>query len=351
MLVLPGIVDLHGDAFEKMILPRSGAQIPLDIALGEADRQIVANGITTAYFGLSCTWEPGLRSLEGATAFIEAFPAITERMSCDAKLHLRFELAAGDAVDSAIQWIEEGLVDLLAFNNHVPYMAGRLDSAEAVAACSERSGLSVDEFRRLFKKVVSRKSRLPATARSLAVAARAHGVPMASHDDETPEARRFYREIGATICEFPCNEETAAAALADGDPVVLGAPNALKGGSLYERLDARHAVRHGICTVLSSDYYYPAPLHAAFLFSREEGLDLADAWNLVSRDPARALGLDDRGEIAPGQRADLVFVDDADPAHPVVRQVVCGGRIVYADQAVPCWCRVMAEGLDELAAA
>ena len=329
LLVLPGIIDIHGDAFERDLRPRPSALFPKDIAVADTDRRIVANGITTAYYALTCTWEPGLRSMESAREFIKAFDAIRSRLGGDAKLHVRFEIHHHDALADISQWMEAGQVDLLAFNDHLSHQESKMADPVALAEYLDRTGLSADEFRDMFSRVKEREPDALEGVEKLAAVAREHGVGMASHDEETPDIRAWYHDLGCSICEFPCNRETALAARNMGDHVVMGAPNALKGVSLYERLSARVGVRDGLCTILASDYYYPAQLHAAFLMKALDYCSLADAWKLVSTNPAEALGLDDRGKISVGRRADLVLVDDSDPVKPRVAATMVAGRWVY----------------------
>jgi alpha-D-ribose 1-methylphosphonate 5-triphosphate diphosphatase len=85
--------------------------------------------------------------------------------------------------------------------------------------------------------------------------------------------------------------------------------------------------------VLASDYYYPAPLLAAFRLAADHVLPLAQAWDLISAAPARAAGLSDRGQLSEGQRADLVIVDDAMALRPRIVGVIVGGRIVHLTEA------------------
>ncbi len=335
LLVLPGIVDLHGDGFEKLIMPRSGARFETRLALAEADKHLLAAGITTAYFAVSCTWEPGLRSLEGAGEFVETFAACRAGLGCDARLHLRFELCAFEAVAAAEGWLDAGLVDLLAFNDHVPHIASRLDSPAGLAVYAERTGLDPEEFAARFELMRERSAAGLGVAARLAAAARRRGLPMASHDDETPEMRRAYRALGSTICEFPVDASTAASAREAGDPVVLGAPNALSGNSLYGRLQAGQALAAGQCTALASDYFYPSLLHAPFRLAREGIMSFEAAWEAVSAGPAAALGLSDRGAVAPGRRADLVLVDASDPDAPRVVATLVAGRLAYASWSEP----------------
>ena len=117
-LVLPGIVDLHGDAFERQLMPRPGVHFAPVSALLETDRQLLANGITTAYHGVTLSWEPGLRSIEAARQFLAALTAARPRLGAGTRLHLRFECFSLDTVEEVVGWIEAGQIDLLAFNEH-----------------------------------------------------------------------------------------------------------------------------------------------------------------------------------------------------------------------------------------
>lgn len=331
-LVLPGIVDVHGDAFEHLIMPRPHAVLPYELALTQADRQMVSNGITTGYYGMSYTWEPGLRSGDGARAFLTAFESAKPHFTVDSRLHLRFEIYHLDAVEEVIDWLHSGRVDLLSFNDHIAYQESKMDDAATLGVYAHRSGLSPDEFRQLFYQVKERGEQALQGVIRLAGAARDAAVPMASHDEEAPEVRQWYHDLGCTICEFPCNRETAEAARLMGDPVILGAPNVIKGESLYGRLSARRSAAEGLCAVLSSDYYYASQLNAAFLLAKLGLLPFGEAWNLVSINAAEAVSLHDRGEIAPGKRADLLVVDDFSRDYPIVEAAFVAGRLVHASE-------------------
>ena len=328
LLLLPGIIDLHGDAFERQLMPRPGIHIAPEIGLVESDRQLLANGITTAYHGLTLSWEPGLRGIEAARAFLAALRAVRGRLACDTRLHLRFEQFNVDVADEVAGWIEQGRVDLLAFNEHTGDIA-RQAARGKVGSYVSRTGLDEAGFMALFERVRARRDEVPAASARLAALATHHRVPMASHDDATVEMRREFHALGCRISEFPYDVATARAAIDVGDTVVLGAPNVIRGGSHAGRLTAADAVGQGLCSVLTTDYYYPAPLHAAFALVRAGVVGLAKAWDLVSANAAAAVGLGDRGAIAPGKRADLVLIDDRDPALPVVAATVAAGRIAY----------------------
>jgi alpha-D-ribose 1-methylphosphonate 5-triphosphate diphosphatase len=329
LLVLPAIVDLHGDSFERQIHPRPGVGVDIDIALAETDRQMLANGIATAFHGLTVTWEPGTRDLDSARATIAALRRVRPLLGCDTRLHLRHELLSLDTVDAALEWIAGGLIDLLALNDHSDMIERALARPHLPASRLEKISVPEDEYRRMAAGALSRRAEGLAGFERLAAAARARGIPLASHDDETPEARRQYRDLGCRISEFPADVETALAAIAGGDTVVFGGPNILRGGSHCGRVTAAEMICDGLCTALCSDYYYPSVLYAPFRLAAAGVLDFSEAWDLVSRGPAGAAGLDDRGSIEAGRRADLILVDDSDRLHPIVRAVFVAGVPVY----------------------
>ncbi|HSK41510.1 MAG TPA: alpha-D-ribose 1-methylphosphonate 5-triphosphate diphosphatase [Arenibaculum sp.] len=329
LLVLPGIVDLHGDAFERQLMPRPGVHVDPRVALLDTDRQLLANGITTAFHGLTLSWEPGLRGDAAAASFLAALEAVRPLLACDTRLHLRLETGHLDAVPTVAAWLAQRRIDLLAFNDHLDTIAEKARNGSSLATYTSRTGLSDAGFLALLDRVRGRRDAVPAAVRRLAESAMAHGVPMASHDDETPEMRGRYRDLGCRLCEFPLDAATARAARAAGDPVILGAPNVMRGGSHARRMTASAAIADGLGTVLTSDYYYPSLVQAAFRLARDRVLDLAAAWRLVSINPAAAVGLADRGSIEPGRRADLVLVDDTDPDLPRVVGTIAAGRPVF----------------------
>ena len=335
LLVLPGIVDLHGDAFERQLMPRPGVHFEPRLALLDTDRQLVANGITTAFHALTYSWEPGLRAVEAGRALISALDAISGRLGCDTRLHLRWETYNLDVEEEVAGWLANGTVALLAFNDPTPDIVKKAASdPEAILKYAERSSVSLGEFRKIVARVDARKNEVPAAIERLAAQARRHGVPMASHDDDSPEIRRWYQQLGCQISEFPKNESTARTAHEAGCDIVMGAPNIVRGGSHLSSVSAADMVAKGLCTILSSDYYYPALLHAAFRLVRDGVCPLPMAWRLVSEHPARAAGLRDRGALAAGKRADFILVDDSDPLLPRVAATFVAGRPVFADRGL-----------------
>lgn len=335
-MVLPGMIDLHGDAFENQVMPRPGVFFPLRLALDETDRQMLANGITTAYHGLTYSWEPGLRGEARVRLFMNEFNVIRHSLNCDTRLHLRFETANLEALSEVEAWIENGLVDLLGLNDHVDMIFSRLDNPHKMQTYTSRSGLGHAAFADLVRTMAARRDQVPAAITRLAETARRHAIPMASHDDASPESRRWFHNLGCRLCEFPVNQETANAAIRLGDSVILGAPNAIRNQSHDSRLAARQAIHAGTCSVLSSDYYYPSMLHAPFALHREEGLALGPLWSLVAGNAAKAVGLDDRGEVTVGKRADLLVVSINDRGEPLIEAVLVAGTPVLVTGSDVC---------------
>jgi alpha-D-ribose 1-methylphosphonate 5-triphosphate diphosphatase len=211
--------------------------------------------------------------------------------------------------------------------------------ARHVAQMVERAGVTREDFLAVVERTKRRADDVPASIGRLAAAANASGVPLLSHDDASPEQRRWFRAIGCRLAEFPKTVETAQEAASQGDDIVLGAPNVVRGGSHTGGIDATDMIERGLCSVLASDYYYPAPLLAAFALARRGVLPLARAWALVSQAPAKAMRLDDRGRIARGRRADLIVVDASLAGQqPHVVATIVAGRVVHlarADIVVP----------------
>ncbi|MBI5784496.1 MAG: alpha-D-ribose 1-methylphosphonate 5-triphosphate diphosphatase [Rhodocyclales bacterium] len=325
-LVLPGIVDFHGDAFERQIMPRPQVSFPLPLAMLDTDRQLAANGITTALHGVTHSWEGGLRGPETLRRLIPALDGLRPRCLVDHQIHLRFECHHLDGEAETLAWLNSGWITLLAFNDHLPGMTRKPHKWKEWA---DRAHTDIAGFEARLQAAAARAGEVPALIGRLAGEAHRLGIPMASHDDHAVEVRDFYRDHACHISEFPLNREVAEHAARHGSPVVCGAPNVLRGGSHVGAPRAADLAADGLCSILASDYYYPAPLHAACRLAADGLLPMERAWALVSSNPAAALGLTDRGSIAAGKRADLVVLDVADPHAPHLVATISSGRIVH----------------------
>ena len=164
LLVLPGIIDIHGDAFERQFQPRPGIAYPTDHPLEDPERQLRSCGITTAFHGVTLSWEPGLRSADAWRAMLDGLAA--RPWTCDMRVHLRWEAYNLAALDMAIADIAAGRVHLLAFNDHTPAILSRLGDDTKAAKYSDRAGMNLDAFRTLATSIGARAP--DRTARSIA---------------------------------------------------------------------------------------------------------------------------------------------------------------------------------------
>ncbi|MEL6913041.1 MAG: alpha-D-ribose 1-methylphosphonate 5-triphosphate diphosphatase [Pseudomonadota bacterium] len=356
-VLAPALIDVHGDAFERQVMPRPGVFFPLETAVLETDRQLAANGIATSYHSVTLSYEPGLRSVERGRAMMEAIRSLEPRLTVENRVQLRWETFAFEALETLDWAMDTDLTPSLAFNDHLSMAMRSADTGiqnrpfehgpdftpmalndaalfeRRYRKHTERSGLDYEDHKRLVHAVWERRPEVVAKMQQVAVKARARGVPMLSHDDTQADTRAFYHDLGATVSEFPMTMGPVEEARSKGDLIIFGSPNAVRGGSHIGSLGAADMVEAGLCDMLASDYYYPAMLAAVDRLDREKRADRLALWSLVSSGPARAMGLTDRGEIAVGKRADLVLVDWPQGATPAVQGTWVAGRQAYRAQA------------------
>ncbi len=326
--VLPGIIDVHGDAFERAISPRPGVMLPMGIALAELDAQLLAAGVTTAYLAITVSWEAGLRSRTTYEKLRDAVLARPAGSVPDLKLHVRFEAHNLDCLDLIIADIAAGRIDMLSFNDHTPSILKKLPDPRAVAKMVERAGQTYDDFCADARRAAAfTQEEVAEGRRRLAEAGRAAGIPMASHDDGSIEDRSEFRALGAKISEFPITLEVAEYAVAHGEPTVMGAPNVVRGGSHMGWHGAEDLVKRRSCSVLCSDYHYPSLLQAVYRLTRNGSATFNESVALVTKNAAAMSQLSDRGTLNAGQRADIVLVEPG-PLPRVVATIVAG-RVAY----------------------
>lgn len=329
LLILPGIVDIHGDAFERTIQPRPETVFAYDIALADTDRQLVANGITTACHGVTYSWEGGLRGRDAALALMAQVEAQRMTAHADHRIHLRFETHHVDGMQDVLTWIGEGLIDILVFNDHFPSIAKKCALPEKLAGYAERARCDAHTFQQRLQQAQANSRQVQKAIDAIAAACRERGIPMASHDDESHEDRARFQQCGALVSEFPRTQEALRSAMAFHNRTIMGAPNVLLGGSHCGALAAIDAIRDNTCTMLASDYYYPSLLHAPFKLAFLGASSLADAWRLVATNPADALRLHDRGRIASGAHADLILVEPLPEGKVRLVATIAAGKLVY----------------------
>ena len=332
-LLIPGLVELHTDHLEPHYSPRPKVFWEPFSAVFSYDAQIAAAGITTVFDSLRAGSD-GDNSMLGArlVALGEAIEQAkaTGLLRVDHHTHLRCEICAEDVIDQTADYLGRFDVRLMSLMDHTPgqrqfrdaeklrdYYRGKKkgsSEAELDAFFAERQRLhglhAVDHRRRLVDL------------------GHRHGIALASHDDTTVEqvVESVADRVG--IAEFPTTIEAARASHEAGLAVLMGAPNVVRGGSHSGNVSARVLAEAGLLDVLSSDYVPMSLIEGAFGIADVAAVGgLAGAIRTVSKNPAEATGMTDRGEIAIGKRGDLVRVRVLD-GHPVVREVYRLGRRV-----------------------
>ena len=323
--LLPGLVELHTDNMEKHFAPRPGVKWPSVSAVMAHDTQISAAGITTVYDSLALGDVHGNSDrVQNRERMIEAVCAAADRQMTRAehRIHLRCEISADDAVEAVDKWIDLPLVGLVSINDHTPGQRQFLDPEKLKQYYKGKHAMTDDQFEEFSIRVTELHHRNAARHRSEIVSrAHARALPIASHDDATEAHVKEAVANGMTIAEFPTTHEAAQASRDAGLAVLVGAPNLVLGGSHSGNIAAIDLVRAGHAEILSSDYVPASLLESVFkLPAAGIGISLPQAVRLASLNPAKAVGLGDRGEIAADRRADLVRVRAVDGA-AVVRAV------------------------------
>ena len=308
-LLMPGMIDLHCDALEKEVEPRAGVHFPLDFACAQADKRNAAAGITTVFHALSfANHELGVRNNAFAAEIARAMGAWQAHALVDNRVHARYEVTDETAPALLIELLAHGHAQLLSFMDHSPGQGQFKDVAAFRAYLSRNYQTDDGDLDRILEAKRVAGQNAMGRMQLLADVARAARIVIASHDDDTPEKVDTVAALGATISEFPINLETARATRARGLATLFGAPNLLRGRSQSGSMRALDAILEGVADCLCGDYSPAALLPAVMKLPDLAGIGLAEAIALVTRNPARAAGLTDRGEIAAGRRADLIAV-------------------------------------------
>jgi alpha-D-ribose 1-methylphosphonate 5-triphosphate diphosphatase len=338
LTAIPGVIDLHGDMLEREVEPRPGAHFPLDMAVYELDKRLVAAGVTTAYAALSFWDHDGRDTVRGqdlVCKLVREIHRLRAGLLCDLRVHARLEVSTPQVLPALGELIEAGQVELLSLMDHTPGQGQYRDIEHYVGFISKWRRVSREHVEEELRERLARAGSVEerwALARDIAALAAELGIPIASHDDDTAAKVDLVASLGATVAEFPVTLEAAAEARSRGMYVVMGAPNALRGSSHSGNLSAHEAVGAGLVDCLAADYHPATLVQAAFRLARDGALGLPEAVGLITAGPADALRLHDRGRLAEGLRADLCLVEDG--PRPRVRAAISGGAPVYWDGAM-----------------
>ncbi len=323
--LIPGLVELHTDHLENHYRPRPGVFWDARASLHAHDVQIAGSGITTVFDAVRIGSDLDMpEMLEHAGRMVGAVREAREAewLRADHLIHLRCELPSTDVTEHFESFVDHSTTRLISLMDHTPGQRQFTSLETYKLFYKKQLGGTEAEVERYLAAALAQHERYAGpNRRHLVRRARELGLAMASHDDATLAHVEEAVEDGVAIAEFPTTLEAAAAAHDAGLAILMGAPNVVRGKSHSGNISATDLVRAGLLDILSSDYVPFALLQAAFVLpQRVEGLGLPAALATVTRNPAKAAGLNDRGEIAVGKRADLVQVRVIEGL-PVVRGV------------------------------
>lgn len=311
--LLPGFVELHTDNLEKHLVPRPGVMWNVDAAFVVHDAQIAVAGITTVFDSLAIgsRTDAGLRGSQIHRDAVAALDRLGDHdlLRAEHYLHLRCEVGTEDVVDLFDELGSHRLVQLASVMDHTPGQRQWRDAAKW-RQYQERNGKWSDEkMETALLELSDLQTRYAQTHRRRIVdRCKTLGIPVASHDDTLVEHVDEAVRDGMAISEFPTTMAAARTAREQGLVTVMGAPNIVRGGSHSGNVSALELAKAGLLDILSSDYVPSSLMMAAFQLVRDAGWPLPRAIGTVSAAPAKAVGLDDRGAIEAGLRADMVRV-------------------------------------------
>jgi len=330
--VIPGLVELHTDHLEGHYAPRPKVRWNPIAAVLAHDAQVATAGITTVLDALRVGMDEDadltLADIRKLADAIEDSVA-QDRLRADHFLHLRCEVSAPDCLQAFASFDQDDRVKLASLMDHAPGQRQFVNLETYAYYYQRKLKLSDRDFKLFCEKRMAESARNSAPNRAvIAAACHERGIVLASHDDATSGHVDEAIEQGVRVAEFPTTEEAARASKAAGLGVLMGAPNVMRGASHSGNVSARTLAGDGLLDILSSDYIPFSLIQSAFfLGDMVEGISLPHAVAMVSKNPAEAIGLTDRGIIEQGRRADLVRVR-VDDHVPVVRTVWRQGRRV-----------------------
>lgn len=321
--LMPGFIELHTDNLDKFFTPRPKVDWPAHSAMSSHDALMVASGITTVLDAVAVgDVRDGGHRLENLQKMIDA--VINSQQAglnrAEHRLHLRCELPHESTLPLFEQLMHKPGLSLVSLMDHSPGQR-QFATPQKYREYYQGKYQMNDQEMELFQASQIANSRRWAQPNRQAIAAhcRELGIALASHDDATADHVSESKALGSVIAEFPTTEDAARASHAHGLQVLMGAPNIVRGGSHSGNVAAKHLASLGLLDILSSDYYPASLMDSVFRIAMDDNnaFSLSQAVALVTRNPASALGLSDRGIIAEGKRADLVLARAHDHHHYV----------------------------------
>jgi len=329
-VLMPGVVDLHTDSLEKHYFPRPNIDWNPVSAAVTHDGCCLSVGVTTILNSLTLgSFNPSAaRNTDNLRRLVDGLHDAQDQgmLRADHKIHWRCETTADDLRARLEVMADHPMTAMFSLMDHTPGQR-QYRNLEKHLANWQANGMSEATALERLAQVRDRQARNAEGNRThVAQMAKSRNTPLASHDDESLAHVDEAADLGATVAEFPVTAEAARRARERGMVVVMGGPNLIRGGSYSGNVPAAELAQADLLDAFASDYVPRSLVECAFAMTREPfGWSLAQAVALVTRGPARAVDLEDRGEIAPGRRADLLRVRLAGDL-PLVRGVWTQGK-------------------------
>lgn len=330
-LLCPGLIELHTDNLERHIQPRPKVDWPHAAAIVAHDAELASVGITTVFDAMRVGSIPSGkgRYLKYARSLSRELLELRQAgaLKISHYLHLRAEVCSETLEEEMGEFGPDDRVGIVSLMDHTPGQRQFRDLSKLKAYVMGKNNMTEDDFAEHVAQLREMRARNGERHEVLAVdAARRYGAVLASHDDTTEAHVKTSASHGIRLAEFPTTVEAARACHAHGIAVMMGAPNLIRGGSHSGNVAAGELAELDLLDIVSSDYV-PAALLASALLLGDMWGNMARGIATVTKAPADASGLTDRGRIALGERADLIRVKRIAGA-PVVRGTwVQGNRV------------------------
>ncbi|SNS53054.1 alpha-D-ribose 1-methylphosphonate 5-triphosphate diphosphatase [Tropicimonas sediminicola] len=324
-LLLPGIIDLNGNALARNLWPEPHDD--LKRVLSAIDRDAAAHGVTTGWLAQGWSWEGGTEGPDFAERLLATHLARQPTLGTDLRLQLRCETHLLGTADRMLAAIRRHGVDFVLFDNRLEQALEMARcNPEAFAVRARRACRTPSDLRDGIEEMLARHSEVPRHLCRLAEAFDVLGVCYGSKADPDGETRETYSMIGASIAAMPGSRQAAAAAKAMNDPVILSAHDVLFGGKKTGGTRPVDLVAQHLCDALVSDDHYPSLAAAAWALVDRGLRSLPDAWTMISSGPAEIMRLTDRGTLDFGKRADVVAVNTRTRE---VEMTIAGGVVTH----------------------
>lgn len=331
--IMPGLIDIHSDVVENIIVPRKGIIFNNYTALSEVDKELASQGITTMYHSISianstiCNRKRTL-SVKQMIAVGDDISKYHTELLINHRFHARLELNTIEAYLPILERLKNGIIHELSLMNHTPGQ-GQYSSLEVfkVEVKKQYGEISSERVNEIICECQNKPLLSHYQIQNLLRTAQECNVSIAFHDVENETQLKFMKENKISICEFPLNFDIAKEAHEQGFYNLVGAPNIMKNGSHNKNVSALELIKAGYAHIICSDYYTPALLQSIFIISQKANIPLYEAVKYTTLNPAIALGIQDEyGSIAVGKRADIIIVSN-DKLIPKVCKVIVNGKV------------------------